>query len=321
MGAALCRAQVAAFAGGLDQEAAQRHGVGHKPGECVLAKCADEAVGVVFGGQKQKFDAAGVGGVGQGAVQRLVGRAPPGGVAVEAEHHRIGETKKLLHMVVGAGRAQRGHGVGQAVLGQRHHVHVTLGDQGVTLFAQRATGFKQAVQLAAFAEHGGFGRVQVFGFFVTQHPAAKPDAFPFDVADREHDAVAEAVVALFFTRAVVGVGDDQATLGQQRVVVVGEDAGQAAPAFGRIAQAKLFGDGPRQTPALEVVHGAGGDAQLFAVGLTGFFKHVAQCGVFLALLGGAGLVLGRCAVVGNLHAELLGQILHGLHEGHARVFH
>ena len=157
VGAALCRAQVAAFAGGLDQEAAQRHGVGHKPGERVLAKCADKAVGVVFGGQKQKLDAAGVGGVGQGAVQRLVGRAPPGGVAVEAEHHRIGETKKLLHMVVGAGRAQRGHGVGQAVLGQRHHVHVTLGDQGVTLFAQRATGFKQAVQLAAFAEHGGFG--------------------------------------------------------------------------------------------------------------------------------------------------------------------
>ena len=43
--------------------------------------------------------------------------------------------------------------------------------------------------------------------------------------------------------------------------------------------------------------------------------------MFLALLGGAGLVLGRCAVVGNLHAELLGQVLYGLHEGHARVFH
>jgi hypothetical protein len=35
-----------------------------------------------------------------------------------------------------AGRAQRGHGVGKAQLGQGHHVHVAFGDQGVAVLAQ-----------------------------------------------------------------------------------------------------------------------------------------------------------------------------------------
>ena len=44
-----------------------------------------------------------------------------------------------------ARRAQRGHSIGETQLGQRHNVHVALGDQGVTLLADGRTGFEQAV--------------------------------------------------------------------------------------------------------------------------------------------------------------------------------
>ena len=148
-------------------------------------------------------------------------------------------------MLGSAGGAQRGHGIGKAQLGQRHHVHIAFGHQGVAVFAQGAARFKQAIEFAALAEHRRLRRVQVLGFVVAQHAAAKAYALAFDVTDREHHAVAKAVVAfgfaggIFFTRLAA---DDQAAFHQQRVVVVGEHAGQAAPALGRVAQTEGPGD-------------------------------------------------------------------------------
>ncbi|MDT4858747.1 hypothetical protein FQZ97_932280 [compost metagenome] len=101
-------------------------------------------------------------------------------------------------MVGGAGRAQRGHGVGKAELGQGDHVHVALGDQSVAGHPDGGAGLEQAVEFAALAEHRRLGRVQVLGFALVEHAPAKADEFALDVADREHDAVAEAVVALGF---------------------------------------------------------------------------------------------------------------------------
>ena len=143
-------------------------------------------------------------------------------------------------MVGGAGGAQGGHRVGETQLRQGHHVHIAFGDQHKACGVQRFAGFKQAIQLAALVEHRGFGRVQVFGCALAHDAAAKTNAFAFDVADREHHPIAEPVVAL----AVFFVDDHQAAFGQQGVVVVGEHTGQAAPTFGRIAQAKAFGDLP-----------------------------------------------------------------------------
>ena len=253
-GAAFGGGQVAVGAGRVDQKTRQGHGFFHRLGKGFAAVGADEAVGVVLGGQEQEFDAARVGGQGQGGIQRLAGGAAAGAVAVEAEDHLVGEAEQLLHVVGRAGRAQRGHGVGKAQLGQGDHVHVALGDQGVAGHADGRARFKQAVELAAFAEHRGFGRVQVFGFTLVEHAPAKADAFALDVADREHDAVAEAVVALGFAVGTdfVGVFDHQARLDQQGIGVVGEHAGQRAPAFGGVAQAKGLGDFAREAAALEV---------------------------------------------------------------------
>ena len=221
-GAALGGLQVAVGAGRFDQKARQRHGLLDLLGKSFLSEFAHIAVGVVFGGQKQELDAAHIGGVGQGAVECLAGGAAACAVAVKAEDHRVGEAKQLLHMLGRAGRAQRGHGVGKAELGQRHHVHVAFGHQHIARAVQGFARFVQAVQLAAFVKDRGFGRVQVFGGTAADHPPTKADAFAFDVADREHDAVPKTVVAFV----VFFVDDHQARFGQERVVVFGEDAGQ-----------------------------------------------------------------------------------------------
>ncbi|MPM75752.1 hypothetical protein SDC9_122746 [bioreactor metagenome] len=113
--------------------------------ERVRAVFAHKAVGVVLAGKEQKFHAARVAGIGQGAVQRLAGRAASGGVAVEAEHHCLGEAEQLVYMIGRAGRAQRGHGVAKTELGERHHVHIALGDQGVAVLADGGAGFEQSI--------------------------------------------------------------------------------------------------------------------------------------------------------------------------------
>ena len=103
---------------------------------------ADEAVRVVLSGEEQKLDAARVGRMGQGAVQRLAGRTPPGAVAVKTEHHRVGKPQQLLHMLGRTRSAQRGHRVRKAQLRQRHHVHVALGDECVARLADGRAGLE-----------------------------------------------------------------------------------------------------------------------------------------------------------------------------------
>ena len=285
---------------------------------------ADVAVRIVLGGQKQKLDGAHIAGKGQGGVQRLARRAASGAVAVKAEDHRIGEAKQLLHMLGRAGRAQRGDGVGKAELGQRHHVHIALGDQRIAVLAQGGARLKQAVELAALAEHRGFGRVQVLRFVIAQHPAAKAYAVALDVADGEHHPVAKAVVALGLAGRILIVRlarDDQPAFDQQRVVVVRKYAGQVAPALRCVTQAEGFGDFARQPAALEVLDGPLGAAQLLDVGCRSFFQHAGQRGLLLAHLRGPGPVLRRDVVVWHLQAVLLGQVFHRLDKAHAGVFH
>ncbi len=182
---------------------------------------------------------------------------------------------------------------------------------------QGFAGFVEAIKFAAFVEHRGFGRVEVFWGAAANHPTAKADAFAFDVADREHDAVAKTIVSFV----IFLVDDHQAAFSQQRVVVFGEDAGQRAPAFGRVAQAKALGYLARQAAALEVVDGVRRDLELVAVGFTRFFEHIAQA-VLLGFLGCRfGTVFGRLLFFGHHHAGLLGQVFHRFDEGHARVLH
>ena len=226
-----------------------------------------------------------------------------------------------MHVVGGAGGPQRGHRVGKAQLRQRHHIHIAFGDQHIALFAQGVACFKQAIEFAALAEHGRFRRVQVFGLVVAQHTPTKADALALDVADGKHDPVAEAVVALFVFAVFRFMQDHQATFHQQRVVVLREHAGQAAPPFRGIAQAKLFGHFARQAAALEIGNGAWRILEVPAVGVRCLLQHAGQRVLLFPLLLRAGAVLGGAFFLGHHHAILLGQVLDGFNEGHAHVVH
>ena len=320
VGAALGRGQVALLAGRLHQKGAQRQRSVHQGCKCLGAVRAHKAVGVVLGRQKQKLDAARVGGVRQRVVQRLARCAPAGAVAVKAEHHRVGEAQQFAQVLGRARRAQRGHRVRKTQLRQRHHVHVALGDQRQAALADGGACLKQAVQLAPLVEQRGFGRIEVFGFVVAQHAPAKADAFALHIADREHHAVAKTVVAAHILGVVV-IGDDQAGVQQQRVVVLRKHAGQPVPAGRCITQPVAPGQFAGHAAPLEVLHRAGGVAQLLAVGLSGLFQHIGQRGLLLAARCGAFALLRRQVVLRHLQAGALRQVVDRLDKTHAGVLH
>ena len=260
----------------------------------------------------------------QGSLQRLVGGAAAGGIAIEAEDDAIGKAKQFAYVLGRAGRAQCRHRVGKAHLRQRHHVHIAFGHQGKTMLTHGGAGFKQAVQLVPFAEDRRFGGVEVFGFFITQHTPAKADVCPFHIANREHDAVAKAVVALFF---LLGLGgsvtlvDHQAAFFEQRVGVIGKHRTQIPPSGRGIAQSVAGGNFATEAAIFQVFDGARAGLELLFVMGSGFFQHIVQGGLLLAAGFGAGAFLRVAVLVGHLHAVLLGQLLHGIDKAHAVVFH
>jgi hypothetical protein len=155
--------------------------------------------------------------------------------------------------------AERRDRVLEPGLGEGDDVHVALDDEGVAALADRRARFEEAVELAPLAEDRRLRRVQVFRLAAVEDAAAEADHRPLHRADRKHDAIAEAVVALLARvvarrrpAALVGLGDDQPAFLEQRVVVAREDAGEAAPAVARVAEAEAGGDLAAQASALQV---------------------------------------------------------------------
>ena len=144
------RAEVAALARRLDRAGATAARPARRSARRPRRRAARTKLsGSCSGGRNRNRTRAHVAGMRQARLERRARGAPAGGVAVEAEDHRVGEAKQLLHMLGGAGRAERGHGIGEARLRQRDHVHVALDDQRVAALAQRRARLEQAVQFAA----------------------------------------------------------------------------------------------------------------------------------------------------------------------------
>ena len=97
--------------------------------------------------------------------------------------------------MVGRGRgAQRGHGIVDVVLRQRHDVHIPFDNQQTRWFGIVLLRFIQAIQLTAFMEYVGFRGVQILRQGIAQHSSAKPNYPASLIADGEHHPFAEAVV-------------------------------------------------------------------------------------------------------------------------------
>ena len=316
--AALGGGEVAAVGGHLQHEAAQRRGLRQRRGERLGAVGADVAVRVVLRRQEQEAKAPRVAGPRQCGGERPLRRAPPGRIAVEGEHHVVGEAQELAHVLRRAGGAQRRHRVAEAQLRQRHHVHVAFHHQRAAGLADGAARLVQAVELLALVEQRRLRRVQVFGLAAVQHPAAKADHLALDVADREHDAVAEAVVA---ARLVAVPLDDQPALHQPRVLVVAEHGRQEAPLRRRVAQTVGLGDPAGQAAALQVVDRARAGLQLRAVGARGLCHQFGKRLLRAALRRLARALLRRAFLLRHRQAHLRSQIVHRLAEARAGVRH
>ena len=130
------------------------------------------------------------------------------------------------------------------------------------------------------------------------------------VQDREHDAVAKAVVA-----AALFVLDDQAAFDQRRVGIVGEYLLQPLPVVGRIAEAEARGDLAGQAAALQIVHGLGRNLQLVFVEARRAGHRLGQ-----RRLPGA-LDLDALRDLGHLHAGVMGEVLDRVDEAQAGVLH
>src|SRR5207248_1251486 len=113
--------------------------------------------------------------------------------------------------------------------------------------------------------------------------------------DREHDAVAEAVVALAIglVVALATLRDDEPAFFEQRVVVARKPARQRPPAFRRITEPEARGDLAGQAASLQVVDGARTALELLPVVLTRLGEHIAERGLPLLQLGGALALLRR----------------------------
>ncbi len=187
------------------------------------------------------------------------------------------------------------------------------------------TGLEQPVQLRALAEQRSLGRVQVLGLALPHHAPAEADHGPLGVADREHDAVAEAVVAArLAVRIALLAFDQQAALDQRRrhvvITIAAEHGLKALPVIRRIAQAEVRGDLAGEAAALQVLDRLRRAAQLAAVEIGGAGHCVGQrhrTGLLLRALPGRQPV----ALFRHAHADRLGQLAHRFRVGLAGKLH
>src|SRR5207248_9871880 len=142
-------------------------------------------------------------------------------------------------------------------------------------------------------------RVEVLGLALIEHPAAETDHVPAGVMNREHDAVAKAIVAL------AAVADDDQAGGFQRLVpIVGERALERLPALGCVPDAETRADGTCQSAFVQVIDGARGVLQSRAIELRGLQQ---DAGEVLRL--SAPSLVGRGDRPGYFQAGIAGELL------------
>ncbi len=254
-------------------------------------------------------------------------------VAIEREHHARGggphlelrprdvphEPPHHLDVLLAKGRAASRHGGRHPREVARHHIGIALDHHHLPLLPDRGLGQVQPVEHLGLLVQGRFGGVEVLGaLVVVVEPArAKADHLARHVADRPHQAPAEAVVDL--ARLPLG---DQARCSQFRLgeALGAQVVGQVGPALGRIADAELLGDvSPEAALQQEVAPDLGlGGAQLRGIELGRHPMGVEQA---LALARGALGPRPPACLVAQRHAGTRGKILHGLLEGQPVELH
>ena len=208
----------------VQQEARQRHGVAQTRAERFGAQFAHIRIGIMLRRQEEEADRDVIPKHRQTGLQRAPRGAPAGLVAIKAEDDLVAGAQELLDVIRRGGGAERGNGIGNALLRQADHVHVALDDNHLAFLTDGLACLPQPVELLPLRKQGSFRRVQVLGFAFADDPAAKPDEASPRIADRKHHPFAKAIVA----PPVLGL-DDEAGLHQRGVLVVRKHLGQTVP--------------------------------------------------------------------------------------------
>ena len=125
-GAALGRVDGVRLQLSLPQHVDQRAGGGQALGEGLGAFAAHEIVGIGALGQEGEAEGMAFAQNGKHTVDGAGRSGLSGAVAVETDDRLRREVPQDLHLALGEGGAERGHGVDEARLMERDHVHPAL---------------------------------------------------------------------------------------------------------------------------------------------------------------------------------------------------
>ena len=216
-------------------------------------------------------------------------------------------------MVTRRRRAERGDGLGHAVLEQRDHVHVALDHDQAWNLRVRLTYLPEREQLLALVEQRGLGRVEVFRpgvFGLFEDPSAERDCASAPVGDREHHAVAEV-----FVLAALAAFDQAGLFEQGHALRRGAERGfQRVPLIWRVAEAKALDCRHVEPARVEIGACLVALRQLALIELRRRIEQRVQVGRILERARAA-------ALVRDLEADALGQFFDSIGKLHAVVVH
>ena len=188
------------------QDVDQRAGAGETFGQGLGALAAHEIVGVGALGQEGEAERVAFAQDGQHAVDGARRRGLAGPVAVETDDRLGGEVPQKFHLALGEGGAERGHGVGEARLMERDHVHIAFDHDQLATLEGGLPGAGEVEHGRALVEQLGLGRVQIFGLgAVLERAGAEGDDAGLGVENGNGQPVAEAVIG---RAPVIGLDDE-----------------------------------------------------------------------------------------------------------------
>ena len=248
-------------------------------------------------------------------IQRAQNRLLPRAVAVIAHPHLGRIALEQARLLLGERRAQRRHNARNALLAQRHHVHIAL-DQNQPLQPALLARHVEGVQSLPLVEHRRVRCVEVFGIAVAHDAPAEAQHLALRVDDGKHRAVAEHVVAAAVLLArkagLLELLERKALPGQmarERVPALRRGAKSEA-AYARVVQ-PAFVQIAQRLRALRRPDRGVIKARRLEIGLVDAFPERAH---FVA-------VAAVADAFGQLHVRPLGQHPDGVHELHALDVH
>ena len=179
-------------------------------------------------------------------LRRLLSRR----IGVEERDDLVAVTLQQPELHRGERGAQRGHRLREAVLMRHQAIDVAFDDERAVLGADRFPCRVGGIQQVALRVERRLGRVQILRLLVTERATAEGDDAALQVADREHQPPAEAVVDAGTALTL----DDQP--GAQQDIVADalrpHEVTEIVPALGRVAERESAGDLGIDATALEI---------------------------------------------------------------------